>query len=378
MKIYLDNAATTAIDRSVQKIINRISLKNFANASSVHTAGLEAKKNLENARQTIARSLNAEPKEIIFTGSGTEANNFVVKGLFFQNFPDKNHIITTQIEHDCILNACRWLETKGAEVTYLPVNEQGFVNPEDLKKAITDKTFLVSIIHGNNEIGTIQDLKTLSQICHEKGVLFHTDACQSYTKVPLNIKNDGLDLATINAHKIHGPKGVGGLFIKRGLKIQPLLHGGGQEFGLRSSTENLAGITGFAKAVELVKLKDIQKMSELRDWFIQEILKIEGARLNGPTGNNRLCNNINLSFFMIEGEMLRNELNRAGIFISTGSACSSSSQKTSHVIKAIGCPMEYIHGNIRISLSKYTTKKELMNAAKILKHLVQKNKMHSL
>src|SRR3989339_552875 len=272
MKIYLDNAATTAIDRSVQKIINRISLKNFANASSVHTAGLEAKKNLENARQTIARSLNAEPKEIIFTGSGTEANNFVVKGLFFQNFPDKNHIITTQIEHDCILNACRWLETKGAEVTYLPVNEQGFVNPEDLKKAITDKTFLVSIIHGNNEIGTFQDLKTLSQICHEKGVLFHTDACQSYTKVPLNIKNDGLDLATINAHKIHGPKGVGGLFIKRGLKIQPLLHGGGQEFGLRSSTENLAGITGFAKAVELVKLKDIQKMSELRDWFIQEIL----------------------------------------------------------------------------------------------------------
>lgn len=378
MKIYLDNAATTAVDKAVQKIVDEVSLKHFANASSVHAAGLEAKSILNDARRTIAQSLGAENKEIIFTGSGTEANNLAVKGLFFQNFPQKNHIITSQIEHDCILNACRWLETQGAEVTYLPVNEQGFINPEDLKNAITNKTFLVTIIHGNNEIGTIQNLRELSTVCHEYGVLFHTDACQSYTKVPINVKTDSLDLVTINAHKIHGPKGVGGLYIKSGIKIQPLLHGGGQELGLRSSTENVAGIAGFAKAVELMKPQEIKKMSQLRDWFIDEILKLKNVRLNGPTGEKRLCNNINLSFFMIEGEMLRNELNKQGIFVSTGSACSSGSKKTSHVIKAIGCPMEFLHGNIRLSLSKYTTKKELKITLNALKNIVQKNSMKKI
>lgn len=378
MRIYLDNAATTRVAPEVRKEIDKFLDKSYANASSVHVMGLEAKKALEESREKIAKAIGAQSKELIFTGSGTEANNLVMKGLFFQHFPQKDHIITTEIEHDCVLNSGQWLESKGAKVTYLKVNSEGFINLKELEEAITEKTFVVSIIHANNEIGIIQNIKTISEICRKKNVLFHTDACQSFTKVPIKVVEQGIDLMTINAHKIHGPKGVGGLYIRKGVRITPLLHGGGQEFGLRSSTENIAGIAGFAKAVEIVSQKDIRKMEKLRDYFISKITKLENVRLNGPRKENRLCNNINLSFFMLEGELVRDQLSKKGICVSTGSACSSSSKDVSHVMKAINCPMEYLHGNIRLSLSKYTTKEELDKAFKEIKQIVKKNSMKQI
>ena len=378
MSIYLDNAATTKVDPEVRKMMDIFHETHYANPSSVHQAGVEAKGYLDEARKIIASSIGAESAgEVIFTGSGTEANNLVLKGLFFGS-SGKNHIITTKIEHDCVLNACGWLESRGAEVTYLKVDENGFVNPEELEKAITEKTFIVSIMHGNNEIGTIQDLALLAKICHDKGVLFHSDACQSFTKVPINVKEMQIDLLTINAHKIHGPKGVGALYVKKGIKISPLLHGGGQEFGLRSSTENVPGIMGFAKAVQIANFENVKKITTFRDNFIKKILEIDKVKLNGPTGEQRLCNNINVSFFMLEGELIQGELSKKGIFVSTGSACSSSSKATSHVMKAIECPMEYLHGNIRISISKETTEEELDEALKEIKIIVEKNNLKEI
>jgi len=376
MRIYLDNAATTRVDPKVRKVMDIFLDKNYANASSIHVMGLEAKRVLEESRDKIAKVIGAQSKELIFTGSGTEANNFIMKGLFFQHFPQKDHIITTKIEHDCILNACGWLESKGAKITYLKVDSEGFVNLKELEETITEKTFVVSIIHANNEIGTIQNLKAISEICKRKGVFFHTDACQSFTKVPINVVDDGIDLMTINAHKIHGQKGVGGVYIRKGIKITPLLHGGGQEFNLRSSTENVPGIVGFAKAVEIASSKDVKKMERLRDYFINKIIKIPNVRLNGSKKENRLCNNINLSFFMLEGELVRDQLSKKGICVSTGSACSSSSTDVSHVMKAINCPMEYLHGNVRLSLSKYTTKDELDIVFKEIKNIIKENSMN--
>jgi len=376
MRIYLDNAATTRVDPKVRKVMDIFLDKNYANASSIHVMGLEAKRVLEESRDKIAKVIGAQSKELIFTGSGTEANNFIMKGLFFQHFPQKDHIITTKIEHDCILNACGWLESKGAKITYLKVDSEGFVNLKELEETITEKTFVVSIIHANNEIGTIQNLKAISEICKRKGVFFHTDACQSFTKVPINVVDDGIDLMTINAHKIHGQKGVGGVYIRKGIKITPLLHGGGQEFNLRSSTENVPGIVGFAKAVEIASSKDVKKMERLRDYFINKITKIPNVRLNGSKKENRLCNNINLSFFMLEGELVRDQLSKKGICVSTGSACSSSSTDVSHVMKAINCPMEYLHGNVRLSLSKYTTKDELDIVFKEIKNIIKENSMN--
>lgn len=378
MKIYLDNAATTQTDPEVLNEMKKYHLKDYANPSSIHDFGLAAKETLNKARQIITDSIKAQTNEVIFTGSGTESNNLVLKGLFFQNFPEKNHIITTEIEHDCILNACKWLETRGAEITYLKVDEQGLVNSQDLAHAITDETIVVSIIHGNNEIGTIQNLAELGKVCHEKNVLFHSDACQSYTKTEIDVNKMNLDFLTLNAHKIHGPKGVGALYIKTGNKLTPLLHGGGQEFNLRSSTENIAGIMGFAKAVEITNQKNIDEMIKLRDYFITEITKSDKVKLNGPSGNNRLCNNINISFFMQEGEWLHSQLNKKGIYVSTGSACSSGSTAVSHVIKAINTPMEYLHGNIRLSISKYTTKKELKKTISIINKLIEKNNLKQI
>ena len=301
--IYLDNAATTSVDKEVVNAMIPYFSEKFGNASSQHLIGQEAKRALEESRDIIAKSIGAKREEIIFTGSGTESNNFVLKGLFFANKNNnKNHIITTKIEHDCILNTCKWLETQGAKVTFLNVDSEGFVNPEDVRKAITPETLIVSVIHGNNEIGTIQDLKEIGKICREKGVYFHTDACQSYTKTYIDVDKQNLDFVTLNAHKIHGPKGVGVLFIRKDIKLIPLLHGGGHESGLRSSTENIPGIVGFAKAVKIAKDSNIKYMERLRDKLIESILKIQNTQLNGPKGEKRLCNNINVCFNNIEGE----------------------------------------------------------------------------
>ncbi len=376
-EIYLDNAATTKVDKKIVSAMRKYHIKNYGNASSLHSKGQSAKRALNDAKEVVAKEINADYKEIIFTGSGTEANNFALKGLFFTNYPEKDHIITTKIEHDCVLKTCKWLETQGCKITYLDVDENGFVDSSALKKAITDKTMLVSIIHGNNEIGTVQNIRKLGKICNNKGVLFHTDACQSFTKVPINIKKDNIDLMTLNAHKIHGPKGVGALFIKRGkgIRITPLLHGGGQEFKLRSSTENIAGIVGFAKAIKQMKKKHVKQMRKLRNYFFKELLKIPKVKINGPKPGKkqkRLCNNINVSFNNVEGEAIGSFLDAKGIYTSTGSACSSKSLEPSHVLLAIGLNSLEANSSIRMSISRYTTKKQINYVLKEIKKTVKR------
>ncbi len=371
-EIYLDNAATTPVDKKIVEAMIPYFTKEYGNASSQHLKGQEAKRALEQARDTIAKSISAKSEEIIFTSGGTESNNLTLKGLYFQNKKTgKNHIITTKIEHDCILNASKWLEKQGAQVTYLDVDEEGFINLEQLKNSIKENTLLVSVIHGNNEIGTIQDLETIGKICREKQVYFHTDACQSYTKTKLNVKKQNLDLVTLNAHKIHGPKGVGALYIRKGIKITPLLHGGGHEKGIRSGTENIPGIIGFAKAVQLAKTKHNKQMQKLRDKLINGILQIENTQLNGPH-ENRLCNNINICFNNIEGESIGGYLEAHGICSSTGSACSSHTLEPSHVLKAIGKTPLQANSSIRLSLSRLNTEQEINKVLETLPNIVNK------
>ena len=372
--IYFDNAATTRVDDEVLKTMLPYFTEKYGNASSVHFMGQEAKNALEKSRKTIAKAIDAKPQEIYFTSGGTEANNLALKGLFFwnqENNTGKNHIITTRIEHDCVLNTCKWLQKHGAEITYLDVDAEGFVNVTELEKAITDKTILVSVIHGNNEIGTIQNLERIGEICKKKNVLFHTDACQSFTKVPLDVKKQNLDLVTLNAHKIHGPKGVGALYIREGILITPMSHGGGHERKIRSGTENVSGIVGFAKAVDVANKKHFEKMNKMRDKLIEGILKISNTRLNGPK-TNRLCNNINVSFNNIEGESIGGYLETYGICTSTGSACASHSLETSHVLKAIGLTPLQANSTLRISISKYTTEEEIDYFLKVLVPIVDK------
>lgn len=366
--IYLDNAATTKVDNDVAQTILTYFTENYGNASSLHDKGTQAKQALDEAKKTIAQSINAKPHEIVFTSGGSEANNHTLKGTVSAN-PNKNHIITTEIEHDSILNCCKYLEKQGINVTYLKPDNQGFISSDNLKKAITSSTLLVSIIHGNNEIGTIQNLEQLGKICKENNILFHTDACQSYTKTELDVKKQNLDLVSLNAHKIYGPKGIGALYIKEGTKIQPLIHGGGQEAGKRSGTENIPGIVGFAQAVKLdPKTNQIQ---QLRDYAIEELKKIPNSKLNGPE-DNRLCNNLNFSFTGAEGESIILYLNDQGICCSTGSACSSKSLTPSHVLRAIGLSPQQAHSSVRISLSKDTTKQEIDKTIKALTSTIEK------
>ena len=370
-QIYLDNAATTKVYGKVVAAMLPYFEEKYGNASSQHSIGQEVKNAFDRARRTIARAISGRSDEIIFTSGGTESNNLALKGLFFENYPEKNHIITTKIEHDCILNTCKWLEKQGAKVTYLDVDKEGFVNLEHIEKAITNKTFLVTIIHANNEIGTIQNIGEIGNICKSKKVLFHTDACQSFTKVPINVKKQNLDLVTLNAHKIHGPKGIGALYVKRGIKITPLAHGGGHEQGLRSGTENVAGAVGFAKAVEVANSRDVKKMEIFRDRLIRGLLAIDNVTLNGPR-KNRLCNNVNVSFNNIEGEAVGGYLENQGIYVSTGSACMSNTLKSSHVLKALNLTPLQSNSSIRISLSKYTTEKEINYVMKKLPDVVRK------
>ena len=375
-EVYFDNAATTKIDEKVLHEMLPYFDEKSGNASSMHLKGQEAKNAVEKAREIIAKSINAKTQEIIFTSGGTESNNLALKGLFFANYPEKNHIITTKIDHDCVLNSCKWLEAQGAEVTYLNVDDEGFINLKEFEDSITKKTILVSVIHGNNEIGIIQDLQAIGEICRKKGILLHTDACQSYTKVMINVKKQNIDLATLNAHKIHGPKGVGALYIREGIKIIPLLHGGGHERKMRSGTENVTGIVGFGKSVEISDKKDIEKMSRLRDKLIEGILELPNVKLNGSR-EKRLCNNINISFNNIEGEALGGYLERFGIYTSTGSACSSHSLESSHVLKAIGLRPLQANSSLRITISKYTTEEEINYFLKVLPKVVSKLRMLS-
>lgn len=373
-EVYLDNAATTMVDPTVLETMNTFYSKKYGNPSSTHTFGQEAKDALENARSFIAKSIGAKPNEIIFTSGGTEACNLAIKGVAFANKDKGNHIITSKIEHKCILHSCHFLEKHGFKITYLNVDSEGFVNPEDVAKAITKETILVSIMHANNEIGTIENIGAIGKICKEKGVYFHTDACQSYTKTELNVDKQCIDLAALNAHKIHGPKGVGAIYIRKGTKFEILQHGGGQEFGLRAGTENIPGIVGFAEAAKIA-LQDKHKkyIAKLRDKLIEGVLnKIPEVKLNGPRGDFRLCNNVNLSFKAIEGEAIGGYLNQKMIASSTGSACSARTLEPSYVLKAIGLSDEDANGSLRLSLSRFTTEEEIDYVIDVLPGIIEK------
>ncbi|MEM7819258.1 MAG: cysteine desulfurase NifS [Candidatus Aenigmatarchaeota archaeon] len=370
-KIYLDNAATTPVDPNVLKAMKPYFNKKYGNASSLHSFGREAHEALTKSRETIANFLNVQINEIKFTSCGTESNNLALKGIAFANKDKGKHIITSKIEHHCILEVCEWLKKHGFDVTYLPVDKYGFVNPNDVENAIRKDTILVSIMHANNEIGTIEPIDEIGKICKDHDVYFHTDAVQSFGKIPINTKN--IDLVSISSHKIYGPKGVGALMIKNDVKIEPLLHGGGHEFGLRSGTENVAGIVGFAKAVEICKktMKNEEKRQiRMRDTLIKNILKIENSFLNGhPT--KRLPNNVNVCFKFIEGESLVLRLDDYGIAASTGSACSSKSLEPSHVLLAIGLKHEEAHGSLRLTLGRQNTNNEIKYVLEVIPKIVE-------
>ncbi|MFH0875739.1 MAG: cysteine desulfurase NifS [archaeon] len=369
MNVYLDNGATTKLAKEVLEEMIPYFSEKYGNASSLHKFGRDARDAIEEARLAIARSINANPSEIVFTSGGTESNNLAIKGAALSN-KEKNHIIISRIEHDCVLNATKWLSKNGFEITMLDVDKYGIVEPKTLLKAIKPNTLLVSIMHANNEIGTILPIEEYGKICRKKGVLFHTDACQSFSKVPIDVKSMNIDMMTLNAHKIHGPKGVGALYVRKGIKLTPLSHGGGHEFNKRSGTENISGIVGFAKSATLLKKEEIEKMKKQRDYLISELLKIPDTHLNGHQ-SKRICNNVSISFHFIEGESLLMHLDMKGIAVSTGSACSSHSLEPSHVLLSIGLKHEVAHGTIRFTLSKYTTQEEIDYTIKSVKEAVK-------
>lgn len=369
MKVYLDNGATTQVAKEVAKSMQMMLTKKFGNPNSLHSFGEEAKKEMEKAREIIAKKINAEPNEIIFTSGGTESDNLAIKGLAYEK--KKGHIITSRIEHPAVLETCKELEKEGFKVTYLGVDKEGFIDLKKLGEAVTPETILVTVMHANNEIGTIQDLEKIGNLCKEKNICFHTDAVQSFTKVKIDVKRMNIDILSLSAHKIHGPKGIGALFVRKGIKLKPLFAGGGQERKLRSGTENTAGIVGFGKAVELIEEQDVENMERLRDMLIEGIEKnIPDVILNGPRGE-RLANNVNISFKYIEGESILYHLNDKGVAVSTGSACSSHSLEPSYVLISIGLKPEISHGSIRFTLSKYTTKEEIEYTIKIVKEVVE-------
>lgn len=369
--IYMDHAATTPVAKEVVEAMKPYFSQKFGNPSSMHALGQEAREALENSREAVVKFLGAKEEELIFTSGGTESNNLALKGVAFANRERGKHIITSSIEHPCVLEACKWLETQGFEVTYLPVDEHGLVSLEELTAAMREDTILVSIMHANNEIGTIQQLEEIGKVCKESNAYFHTDAVQSFGKIPINIRN--VDLLSISAHKLYGPKGIGALFVRNSMEMEPILHGGGHEFGIRSGTENVAGAAGFAKAVELAK-KDMKKESsrqvKLRDRLISGALEIPDSRLNGhPT--KRLPNNANLSFSYIEGEALVLRLSDKGVAASTGSACSSKDLEPSHVLTSIGLSHVQAHGSLRLTLGRQNTKDDVDYVVKTLPGIVQ-------
>ena len=373
-KIYVDYAATTPVDPHVVEAMKPYFTKFYGNASSLNSFGAEAKRALEKSRETIAKLMNADADELIFTGSATEANNLVLKGYAFKEGKTRCHIAVSTIDHDCILNSAKWLEKQGFRVTYLPVDQYGFLKMDALEEALKENVTLVSVVHGNNEIGTIQSIREIARVCHEHGALFHTDAVQSFGKLPINVKEMNFDSMTINAHKLYGPKGVGALYINKDLKIEPLIHGGGHEFGLRSGTEDIPGIVGFAKAVELRKEEmkpETERLTHLRDKLIKGVLEIKAAYLNGhPT--KRLPNNTNFRFSFIEGEAVVLGLDTEGIAASSRSACSSTSGEPSHVLLAIGLKPEEARCSLRLSLGKYNTEEDIDYILKVLPKIVER------
>ena len=360
---YMDYSATTYVKPEVLDAMMPFFTEKFGNPSSFYGISRETKMAVDNARAQVAKAINCDPNEVYFTGGGSEADNWAIKGIAKAHMKKGNHIITTKIEHHAVLHTCEFLEKFGFEVTYLDVNEEGFVDLKQLEEAITDKTILVSIMFANNEIGTIQPIKEIGALCREKKVLFHTDAVQAVGSVPVDVKEMNIDLLSLAGHKLYGPKGIGALYIRRGVRIDNLIHGGGQERGRRAGTENIPGVVGLGKAIEIAT-ENIEenraRLTVLRDKLIDGILeRIPYARLNGPRGDKRLPGNSNISFEFIEGESILLSLDFEGICASSGSACTSGSLDPSHVLLAIGLPHEKAHGSLRTTLGAASTEEDV-------------------
>ncbi len=371
--IYLDNAATTRTKPEVVEAMLPYFAEKFGNPSSVYEFAGQNKSAVTQARETIGKALNANVADIYFTAGGTEADNWALKATMEAYKEKGNHLITTKIEHHAILHTCEYLEKQGCEVTYLEVDENGLIDLQQLKESIRPTTVLISVMYANNEIGTIQPIKEIGQIAKEHGVLFHTDAVQAFGQLPIDVVAENIDMLSASGHKLNGPKGIGFLYIRKGLKLRSMIHGGGQERKRRAGTENVPGIVGFGKAVELamanIEAKQ-QKEKELRDYLITRVLaEIPYTRLNGHR-TKRLPNNSNFSFQFIEGESLLIMLDMKGICASSGSACTSGSLDPSHVLLAIGLPHEIAHGSLRLTLSEETTKEELDYTIEQLKNIV--------
>ena len=366
-RVYMDNAATTPVSPAVLEKMLPYFSECYGNANSIHSTGLDARKALNAARKKVATALNCNPEEVYFTSGGSESDNWALKGVAFANRKKGNHIITSAIEHHAILHTCEWLEKHGFEITYVPVDADGLVNPADVEAAITDKTILISIMAANNEIGTIEPIEEIAKIAHAHHVLFHTDAVQAIGAIPVDVRAIGCDLLSLSGHKFHGPKGVGALYIKQGTRIDNLIHGG------RASTENVAGIVGMAEAIELATANIPEKaarISALRDQLIDGLTALPYVRLNGHR-TKRLPGNVNVSVRFIEGESLLLRLDLAGVAASSGSACTSGSLDPSHVLLAIGLPHEIAHGSLRLSLSDTTTQEEVDYVLSVLPGIIE-------
>jgi cysteine desulfurase len=373
-EIYFDNSATTPVLKEVVDEMIPYFLEKYGNAGSMHNKGLEALKAVYNSRKKIADLLNCDAKEIIFTASGTEANNLAILGYARKNKNKGNHIIISTIEHPSVKETALALEKEGFKISFVNVDEFGLVKLDELKKLICKETILVSIIYANNEIGVIQDVKEIADLCHEKNIIFHTDACQAVEYLDVNVKRLNVSMMTLNGSKINGPKGIGVLFVKKGINLEPIILGGGQENNLRSGTENIPMIVGFSKALEISqrdKEKNYNHVKKLSLKLKEELLKIPNTKLNG-SWENRLPNNVNISFLNVEGESIILMLNEEKIFVSTGSACSSKSLEPSHVLLALGMKHELAHSSIRFSLNWFNTEFEVDFVIKKVKEIISK------
>lgn len=371
--VYADNSATTKINEDVLAEMMPYLTEHYGNASSIYSVGRDSRRAVDAAREKVAKALGAKPQEIYFTAGGSESDNWAIKGsMDVLKAKGKTHIITTNFEHHAVLHTCQYMEKHGFEVTYLPVNSEGYVTPEQVEAAIQENTGLVTIMYANNEIGTIQPIAEIGAVCRKKKVLFHTDAVQAVGNVPIDVAAQNIDMLSLSGHKIYGPKGIGVLYIRTGVRVENLIHGGAQERNKRAGTENLAGIVGLGKAIELATADipaKIAKASKLRNHFIQEASKISHSRLNGGL-EHRLCGNINMSFEAVEGEALLLMLDLNGICASSGSACTSGSLDPSHVLLAIGLPHEIAHGSLRISINEHTTQEDVDYMLEVLPQVI--------